>query len=64
MKDFTRGIYHTKTSAFVSWRRIVPGGTAGLQIRVGPQAASGRFDSYSLPPTIVDAARATAAEHT
>ncbi len=29
---------------------IVPGGAAGLQIRLGPPAVPGRFDSCDLPP--------------
>ena len=69
MNEMTRGMCNGKFSAFVNWRRIVPGGAAGLQIRVGPQAASGRFDSYSLPPNDlppidIDAAGATAVENT
>ena len=64
MNEITRGMCNGKFRAFVNWRRIVPGGAAGLQIRVGPQAASGRFDSYSLPPIDIDAAGATAVEYT
>lgn len=32
---------------------IVPGGAAGLQIRLGPPAVPGRFDSCDLPPIIL-----------
>ncbi len=34
----------------LSWKIVVSGEAAGLQIQLGPPAAPGRFDSCDLPP--------------
>lgn len=38
---------------------IVPGGAAGLQIRLGPPAVPGRFNSCDLPPVCLCSPTAT-----